>query len=399
MRLEDAPNLRAVACQFLGVHVSQPQSPAHQQAPQPQMPPNYYYPQPQDDEIDLRELFAALWQGKWVIVACTFICTALAIAYALMAKEQWSSTAKIAQPQVSDYTEYQNQVVQFQPIFDVYQGDGTVLVSRALDSLKDAGNLYDLFIDEFNSSSNKKAFLETSAAFQKEKDLLDNLEDEDALRKLYNDWYKFLSIKPEDAKRVDGPYVITVSAETSQQSFDMLNHYIDFIDTKVHQKALSNLAATISSKKNELVQQSIMLTKQAQQRLLVEKERSEYALTIAEAAGVTKPLQNFGEKELFVINLGSDAIKAKVEALSKVKNLSVIEPRLEQLSSKLEQIEQLKIDNNVKFSAYRYLDQPEKKVSRDKPKRLLITILGFIIGLLLSAMVMIFKRTIFNYEE
>ncbi|MBD1573269.1 LPS chain length-determining protein [Vibrio sp. S17_S38] len=345
------------------------------------MPPQHYYPQqPQDDEIDLRELFAALWKGKWIIIACTFICTALAIAYALMAKEQWSSTAKVAQPQVSDYSEYQNQVVQFQPIFNVYQEDGTVLVSKALDGLTDERKLYDLFIDEFNSSSNKKAFLETSAIFQKDKAELESPEDEDALRKLYSHWYKFLSIKPEDAKRVDGSYVITVSAETSQNSFELLNNYIAFVDTKVHQKAFNNLAATISSKKNELKQQSIMLTKQAQQRLLVEKERSEYALNIAQAAGVSKPLQNFGDTEIFAINLGSDALTAKVSALSKVKNLSVIEPRLEQLSSKLEQIEQLDINKNAKFSAYRYLDQPERDVSRDKPKRSLIAVLGLLLG-------------------
>lgn len=372
--------------------MSQPQSPSHHAAQQPQMPPQYYYPQQlQDDEIDLRELFAALWKGKWIIIACTFICTALAIAYALMAKEQWSSTAKVAQPQVSDYSEYQNQVVQFQPIFDVYQEDGTVLVSKALDGLTDERKLYDLFIDEFNSSSNKKAFLETSTIFQKDKAELDNPEDEDALRKLYSDWYKFLSIKPEDAKRVDGPYVITVSAETSQDSFELLNHYIAFVDTKVHQKALNNLAATIGSKKYELKQQSIMLTKQAEQRLLVEKERSEYALTIAAAAGVTKPLQNFGDRELFAINLGADALKEKIKAISQIKNLSVIEPRLEQINSKLEGIKQLNIEENIQFHPYRYLDFPEKKAFRDNPKRTLSILLGFIFGFFLSLVIVFIK--------
>ncbi|HBV76725.1 MAG TPA: LPS chain length-determining protein [Vibrio sp.] len=357
------------------------------------MPPQYYYPQPQDDEIDLRELFTALWKGKWIIIACTFICTALAVVYALMAKEQWSSTAKIAQPQVSDYSEYQNQVVQFQPIFDVYQEDGTVLVSKALDDLKNSKNLYYLFIDEFNSSSNKKAFLGTSATFKRVKAQLDNPEDEDALRRLYNDWYKLLSIKPEDAKRIDGAYVITASAETSQESFDILTNYIAFVDAQVNRKALNNLSSTIASKGNELKQQSIMLTKQAAQRLLVEKERSKYALNIAQAAGVTKPLQNFGDKEIFPINLGADAIKAKVAALSKLKNLSVIEPRLEQLSSKLGQIEQLPIDKNVKFSAYRYLDQPERMVSKDKPKRILIIILGLFLGSMIG-LIIVFSRLV-----
>lgn len=371
--------------------MSQSQPPHPHSSDPVNLPPQYYYSHQQDDEIDLRELFSALWEGKWIIIACTIVCTALAITYALMAKEQWSSTAKIAEPQVSDYSEYQNQVVQFQPIFDIYQEDGTVLVSKALAGLKDSKSLYNLFIDEFNSSSNKKAFLETSTIFQKEKSLLDNPEDEDALRKLYHDWYLLLSIKPEDTKRVDGPYVITVSAETSKESFEILNNYIQFIDKKVHKKALSNLSATISSKKNELVQQSIMLTKQAQQRLLVEKERSEYALTIAEAAGVTKPLQNFGDKEVFAINLGSDALKAKVKALEKVKNLSVIEPRLEQLNSKLAQIGQLQINDDIQFSAYRYLDQPERDISRDKPNRALITVISVLMGFFIGCIIVFIR--------
>ncbi|GLT13167.1 LPS O-antigen chain length determinant protein WzzB [Vibrio algivorus] len=376
----------------------QPQLPQHQSAQQPQLPPHYYYQQPQDDEIDLRQLFAALWQGKWIIIACTIICTVLAIAYALTAKEQWSSTAKISKPQLSDYSEYQNQVMQFQPIFDVYQEDGTILISKALDKLADEEKLYDLFIDEFNSSSNKKAFLENSVVFQKNKALLENPENEDALRRLYSNWYQMLTIKPEDSKRIDGAYIITVSAETSQDSFNMLNNYISFVDAKVHNKTLNNLAAMIKSKKYELKQQLVMLSKQAEQRLLVEKERSEYALSIAQAAGVAKPLQNFGEKEIFAINLGSDAIKAKLDALTKVKNLSVIEPRLEQLNSKLQQIEQLGIDNNVKFLAYRYLDQPEREISRDKPKRALIALLSLLLGGMIGCG-LVLVRFLFNKEK
>ncbi|EKO3656571.1 LPS O-antigen length regulator [Vibrio metschnikovii] len=51
-------------------------------------PPNYltYPPQPAaiaDDEIDLRELFIALWKGKWIIIATTFIFAVGAVLYAL----------------------------------------------------------------------------------------------------------------------------------------------------------------------------------------------------------------------------------------------------------------------------------------------------------------------------
>ena len=142
-----------------------------------------------------------------------------------------------------------------------------------------------------------------------------------------------------------------------------------------------------------------MLSKQAEQRLLVEKERSKYALNIAQAAGVAKPLQNFGEKEIFAINLGADALKAKVQALDKVKNLSVIEPRLEQLSSKLQQIDQLQINKDVVFSAYRYLDQPEREVSRDKPKRSLIAVLGLLFGGMLGCGLVLVRFVFANNDK
>ena len=370
--------------------MSQSQPPQQYLSDKSKLPPHYYQ-QPQNDEIDLRELLMLLWKGKWIIIVCTILCTALAIVYVLMAKEQWSSTAKIAEPQVSDYSEYQNQVVQFQPIFDVYQADGTILVSKALNELLEKKYLYRLFIDEFNSSNNKKVFLETSSVFQEDKAGLNDPKNEDALRKLYSKWYKMLSIESEDSNKVDGAYIISVSSKTSQYSFNMLKNYVDFVGKQVHRKVLSNLTATISAKNRELKQQSLMLTKQAKKSLLVEIERSEYALSIAQAAGVEKPLQNFGDRELFAINLGADALKEKVKALSKIKNLSVIEPRLEQINSKLEGIRQLNIDENIQFYPYRYLDLPEKKVFRDNPKRTLSILLGFIFGFFLGLVIVFIK--------
>lgn len=42
--------------------------------------PHFQY---QDDEIDLRELIATLWAGKWLILAITFLFTVAGVAYAL----------------------------------------------------------------------------------------------------------------------------------------------------------------------------------------------------------------------------------------------------------------------------------------------------------------------------
>lgn len=69
--------------------------------PQKEHPQHYLpYPphsqQPADDEIDLRELFGALWKGKWIIVATTFVFAVGAVLYALSLPNIYKSDALLA---------------------------------------------------------------------------------------------------------------------------------------------------------------------------------------------------------------------------------------------------------------------------------------------------------------
>ena len=68
-----------------------------------QLPPNQpyppYYPQPpvaENDEIDLRELFSALWKGKWVIILFTIVFAAGGVFYALSQPDTYKATAVLA---------------------------------------------------------------------------------------------------------------------------------------------------------------------------------------------------------------------------------------------------------------------------------------------------------------
>lgn len=61
------------------------------QTPEPQ-----YYP---DDEIDLRELFATLWRGKWLILATTFVFAAAGVSYALYKPNIYQASVLLAPSQ------------------------------------------------------------------------------------------------------------------------------------------------------------------------------------------------------------------------------------------------------------------------------------------------------------
>ncbi|MDE1239250.1 LPS O-antigen chain length determinant protein WzzB [Vibrio aestuarianus] len=356
--------------------------------PNPSHPqiPSFYE---QNDEIDLKELFLALWQGRWVIILATLVFTIGAITYALTAQEWWSSRAKITVPQVQDFTQYQSQVKQYQPIFDVYQEDGTTLVNNLLNGLIVPQQLFRSFIIAFESNKNKRNFLDSNAAFQDIKNEL-KIDADEATRRLYNEWFSKLTASQPD-KSNNNIMELKVQATTKRDSYNLLQNYIAYISDIVRRDALRNLNAIISTKKNELLQQKAALSLQAKQNLEVEIQRAEYALQIAKAAKVDTPVQNLGGKEIFPISLGSAAIEAKINALKTISNLSVIEPRLQQIDSKLTLINNTKINPDIEFATFQYLDDVQMLLNRDKPKRALIAVLGALLGGMLGVVIVLVR--------
>lgn len=74
--------------------------------PQQEPNPNYlpYPPNPQQggDEIDLRELFKALWKGKWIIIVTTFVFAVSSVIYALSLSNIYKADALLAPTESSN---------------------------------------------------------------------------------------------------------------------------------------------------------------------------------------------------------------------------------------------------------------------------------------------------------
>ena len=356
----------------------------------PENPPIYSV----NDEFDLRDLFKALWDGKLVIILVTTLFTISSIFFALSAQEWWSSNAKITKAQPQNLAEYQQQVKQFQPVFNIYQEDGTVLVSKELDRLVDSTLLFQRFVNAFNSTNNKRNFLDNSPEFQEFKSSLVVGETHisvDEVRALYAQWFNRVSASKSDKKDHNSPYIVSFQTMAKESSFDLLSAYILATEAKVHDDAFNNLQAIVSGKRNELVQQKRILENQAANKLLVETERAKYAAKIAKSAGVDRPIQTGNEKELFSIDLGSKGLDAKIKALESVKNLSVIEPRLQQIDAKLDMLNNLEIDRSVKFQTFRFLENVEQPITRDKPKRAVIVVLMTLFGGILGAVIVLIR--------
>ncbi|EJL6956431.1 LPS O-antigen chain length determinant protein WzzB [Vibrio cholerae] len=370
--------------------------------PPPVQPPQYpHYAYPANDEIDLKELFAALWQGKWLIIMTTLFCSVIAIGYALTAQEWWSAKATVSQPQLQGIASYQQAVKRYQPLFDVYQEDGSIIVSETLDLLIDPEVIFKRFIQEFNANGTKRRFMQTNSTFLTlQKQTLAQANDPEVMQQLYEEWFDRIQASAVD-KNANEIFTLSFQSVDKASSLTLLNDYVQFVNQTLNQQLNSNLISTLAAKYGELIQQEKNLLQQAQLRLQVELERTQYALSIAEAADIKQPVQNLGEQELFAINIGSRALKAKVDALKSIKDLSVFEPRLAILQSKLSQfdLETLSAEPKWSVNGFYYLDQPEQPLTRDKPKRALIVVLGGMLGGILGVAIVLVRFAFRSEEE
>ncbi|WP_144414943.1 LPS O-antigen chain length determinant protein WzzB [Photobacterium swingsii] len=349
------------------------------------------------DEIDLFELCNVLWLNKVKIIALSLLFAIAAIIYALTAQQWWSSKAVIIPAQLNDFSEYQFQVKQFQPVFDVYQQDGTILVNEELTPLIDNEKLFQQFINSFNSLANKKAFLLSSEQFQ---EYLTNNEisDEEAISRTLNAWFHKIKAIITDKKRRD-VYTLSLQATTGESSFALLNSYIAFVSAQVFKDNLSNLTAVTQAKENELKQMLTIFEAQASNYIDVEKQRSLLSLDIAKAAKLEQPVTNITDNKLFDIQLGAKALQAKVKALDSIENLGVVDPNIQQVKAKLSLLKSTKVNSNISFKTFRFLENVEMPLNRDKPKRVLIVIFGTLLGGILAAVIVLIQHAISKHKE
>lgn len=352
---------------------------------------------PHDDEIDVKELFIALWKGKRTIIACTVVCAIIAVVYALNVKPVWTTEALITTPQVSDFTNYQRIVSDFQPVFDVYQESGSILVSDKLENLYSSKALFGIYIQQYKSRANKKAYIAQNAEFHRElsevnSNTQDSTEEENRDREsaLFGDWYKKLAATPLSTSGQKN-YRLQGLSDTANDSFDFLSGYINFVADKARAIVIANLSSIVSSKRSEIIQLKALFTEQARGRLLSERVQAQYALEIAKAARLGSPQQNLNTQDLFAINIGANALAAKVKVLDNLTELSIIEPKLHQLNAKFDLLNTLTIDPNVEFNTFQVIEAPEKATSRTSPKRPLIAILGVLLGGMLGTSIVLIR--------
>lgn len=319
------------------------------------------YQAPKNDEIDLFGLIVQLWKKKHWIIGCMLISTLLAAAYAFTAKEQWTSTAVVGMPRFDTMDNY-------------YQG--TRLLEGNVDkpvSPEDvADRIFRQFISLARSYNELSKFVSQSDYFKKRAEGKSETEKANLLNELID---KVKITQDKDSFI----YSLSFPAITALESKNLLEKYIEMVNTNLNQIQYSQLAAQIENKKQTLKNQMAAIKTVAQEQRLDEIQNIKMAMTIAEKINIQKPeitgLTKLDNNSLFL--LGKDALSAMAESIE--KQPLELGDNYYNLQRQWINLNDYKVDSSD-AKGFSYLKSPMEPVKKDKPNKLLILTVAIILG-------------------
>lgn len=350
-----------------------------------------------DDEIDLIELIRVLWKNKLQIIAITAITTILAAAYAFTAKQQWTSKATVVAPTLSDMGEY----------LAIRREYNRILQTEAIDPNALSDNLFANFSQLARSTDIRNEFFAQSDIYKQLTEGKDEFGKIKVLSDLSNKATQFII---PDAKKEPNAvgYQISFFAETPAEAQKTLKSFVDFVNTEALRIELNNYLINFENVLQSLKYEKSLHNEDVELLQKVQLAYLDKAYETANKAGVedyyrfffdenisnisqnvaqTQAQVSLVDSQLFNSNylfmLGKKYLKAQIEALT--EKGKIYSTRYYQIDSQIKQLEPLlEQAKNIKAQAYHYHASPDYPVRKDKPRRAIVLIIGFVLGFGLS---------------
>ncbi|MBJ3816280.1 ECA polysaccharide chain length modulation protein [Shimwellia pseudoproteus] len=332
-----------------------------------------------DNELDIRGLFRALWQGKVWVAGMAVLFAVLALIYTFFARQEWSATAITDRPTVNMLGGFYGQE-QFLRNLD------TRLNPAPADQPSVMDEAYKEFVMQLASWDTRRDFWQQTD-YYKQRQSGNSKADAALLDELINN----IQVTFADPAHNTNDSVKLV-AETAQDANNLLRQYVAFAS----QRSASHLNDEL---KGAWVARAAQMTAQVKRQEAVAQavfdrkvSSVEQALKVAEAHNIIRnvtdvPVDELPDSELFM--LGRPMLQARLENLRSAGpdyDLDYEQNRVMQNTLATDPV----ADPN--FQTYRYLRTPEEPVKRDSPRRAFLLIMWGIVGVLVGAGVALVKR-------
>ncbi|EMN1412074.1 LPS O-antigen chain length determinant protein WzzB [Enterobacter cloacae] len=308
------------------------------------------------EQIDLLDLVVQLWRGKWMIATFVVVFIALAIGYLSVAKEKWTSSAIIAQPDAAQIATYSNAL--------------NILYGSAAPSMLD---IQTRAIGRFNSS-----FSALSQA-------LDNQEDPEKL-----------TIEPA-VKGQTLPLSVSYTSTSAEAAQKQLAQYIQQVDEQTAKELALDLKDNIKEQVKTLNDSLVNQEKVAQEQKDLRIKQIVEALKNAEAAKISSPqlqqTQDVTQETMFL--LGSEGLKSMIQ--NEASRPLVFSAAYYQTRQNLLDIQNLNVNPDT-IHVYRYVMKPDLPVRRDSPKKAIVLILAVLLGGMIGSGVVLGRNALRNYK-
>lgn len=330
---------------------------------------------------ELQELLRLIWKDKFIVLFFIVLAVMIAILFNLTEDERWSAKAQVIQPDFYNYSEYQTQVKQFQPLFEKGNRSTPFGVSVDLDGLTQPDILFGKFIEEFNSYTNRKNFIEDNVG-------VEGIE----LIKIEN-----IRAFPANIRNERQSYYLSVTSINDEISLKFLYDYIEYTNIKLVSKAYDELRSLIKYKLAGSLKYKELLESQAIILKNIETEKLAKALEIAEELKIDRPLVNvnFGSDSIPVFR-GAEVLKREIRINNENNNLGWYSQGLNQIYADINVLEksQLRKDNSSYF--YSYVSEPHSLPKKDNTAILNLLLMSLLSGSLLGVFMVVLKALVFD---
>lgn len=308
------------------------------------------------EQIDLLDLVVQLWRGKWMIATFVVVFIALAVGYLSVAKEKWTSSAIIAQPDAAQIATYSNAL--------------NILYGSAAPSMLD---IQTRAVDRFNAS-----FSALSQA----------LENQDVPEKL--------TVEPA-VKGQPLPLSVSYTSTSAEAAQKQLAQYIQQVDEQTAKELAVDLKDNIKEQIKTLNDSLENQEKVAQEQKDLRIKQITEALKNAEAAKITSPqiqqTQDVTQETMFL--LGSEGLKSMID--NEASRPLVFSAAYYLTKRNLLDIEKLNVNPDT-IHVYRYVMKPDLPVRRDSPKKAIVLILAVLLGGIIGSGVVLGRNALRNYK-
>lgn len=333
----------------------------------------------QNDEIDLFELFSVIYKSKFVIIGITLLFAIVGFTVASFLPQKWTSQAAITKPMLDEMKQLRATLTELS-LVDVDTG-------------VNGSSVYQKFINNYNSRVLREEYLISTDYY---KSLLAKMENPTPLdqRKLIEEIVtKDINLKASDSKNSEeefsGEINLSFTAPTSEEAYDLLSGYIRFISTKVRVEVKDEIDDQIERKLSFAQKAYEMDLERIANARNVNVQRLKYALEIANAAGVKKPISSEGaqikDDPDYSIAMGSDALTSKLAITEAITDPTTVSSDLKNRLYNMKQLEKVKLDE-LQFVPFKYMLKPYEPTKKDAPKRALILVGAAFVGFILSVM-------------